>query len=181
MQNKKDSKEKTGVLVSLGTIKGPLLICGISIYFYYLAGKMEEFPGQLGPAFWPKAILLLLMVSCGIKTIEILIAQQKGRTTGGEASLPPVNVPILLGLIGIILGAVALMNEIGFLLTNVLFLLSFMYLAGVRKKITLILSSVLGTVILLYLFVKVVYLPLPKGSWFFDDLTIAIYRFLHLI
>jgi hypothetical protein len=40
---------------------------------------------------------------------------------------------------------------------------------------------VLGTVLLLYLFVMVVYLPLPKGQWFFSDLTIAIYRLLHII
>jgi hypothetical protein len=180
MENQIDAKEKTGALSALGAVKGPLLIFVASIYFYHIAGKMDEFPGQLGPAFWPKAILLLLMVGCGIKTLEILLARRKGETTEREASLPAVNVPRLLGLIGIVLGAVALMNEIGFLLTNLLFLLSFMYLAGVRKKTTLILSSVIGNVILLYLFVKVVYLPLPKGYWFFDDLTIAIYRLLHL-
>ena len=180
MKNKIDAKEKTGALSALGAVKGPFLIFAASIFFYHIAGKMDEFPGQLGPAFWPKAILLLLMVGCGIKTIEILLARRKGGANEGEAPLPSVNVPRLLGLIGIVLGAVALMNEIGFLLTNLLFLLSFMYLAGVRKKITLFLTSVLGTVILLYLFVKVVYLPLPKGSWFFHDLTISIYRFLHL-
>jgi hypothetical protein len=43
------------------------------------------------------------------------------------------------------------------------------------------LTSVLGTVILLYLFVKVVYLPLPKGAWFFEDLTLAVYRLLWII
>ena len=181
MENKIDAKEKTGALSALGAVKGPLLIFVVSIYFCHIAGKMDEFPGQLGPAFWPKAILLLLMVGCGIKTIELLLGRRKGGTIEGEAPLPSVHVPRLLGLIGIIIGAVALMNEIGFLLTNLLFLLSFMYLAGVRKKSTLILSSVLGTVILLYLFVKVVYLPLPKGSWFFHDLTLAIYRLLRLI
>jgi hypothetical protein len=27
--------------------------------------------------------------------------------------------------------------------------------------------------------VKIVYLPLPKGQWFFDDMTIFLYRVLH--
>jgi len=176
-----ERKEKTGVLFVIGNFKGPALIFVIALYFYYLAGQMDEFPGQLGPAFWPKAILILLMVGCVIKAIEILLAGRKSKTSGEEALLPPVNIPKLLGLIGVVLGAVALMNAIGFLLVNLLFLLLFMYLAGVRKKITLILCSGLGTVVLIYLFVRVVYLPLPKGSWFFRDITLAIYRFLHVI
>jgi hypothetical protein len=45
----------------------------------------------------------------------------------------------------------------------------------------LFLTSVLGTIFLLYLFVKIVYLPLPKGQWFFDDMTIFLYRVLHII
>jgi hypothetical protein len=34
---------------------------------------------------------------------------------------------------------------------------------------------------LLYLFGKVVYLPLPKGDWIFHDLTIFIYHLLYII
>ena len=79
------------------------------------------------------------------------------------------------------IGVVVAMPLIGFPLSNLLFLILFMRLAGLRKKSTLFLTSTLGTLFLLYLFVKVVYLPLPKGGWFFDDLTIWIYRVLHLI
>jgi hypothetical protein len=35
---------------------------------------------------------------------------------------------------------------------------------------------VVGTVILLYVFVKLVYLPLPKGAGPLEGLTIALYR-----
>jgi hypothetical protein len=56
-----------------------------------------------------------------------------------------------------------------------------MRIAGYRRMGRLTLISVLGTIGLLYLFVKVVYLPLPKGQFFFDDLTIIIYRILHII
>jgi len=56
-----------------------------------------------------------------------------------------------------------------------------MRIAGLRKKFPLFLTSALGTLFLLYLFLKGVYLPLPKGQWFFDDLTIILYRILHII
>lgn len=36
------------------------------------------------------------------------------------------------------------------------------------------------TIGLLYLFVKVVYLPLPKGDGFFEAVTLALYRLLHI-
>lgn len=84
-------------------------------------------------------------------------------------------------MIAVVVGAVAAMDLIGFLLANLIFLLLFMHIAGVKKKIPLFLISGLGTIFLLYLFVKVVYLPLPKGYWFFDDLTIFLYRVLQII
>ena len=163
---------------------GPLLIFLGAVYFYYLAGKIDEnpMPGQLGPAFWPQMILILLMVSCGIKAWEILKARGKREEETAEAGpLPGVNMPKLAAMIVMVIGVVYFMDVLGFALTNFLFLLLFMRIAGLRKKVPLILTSALGTVFLLYLFVKVVYLPLPKGEWFFDDLTIMFYRILHII
>ena len=72
-------------------------------------------------------------------------------------------------------------NILRLLTILVLFLFFFMRIAGLRKKIVLFLTSSLGTIFLLYLFVKVVYLPLPKGQWLFEDTTILLYRILHII
>jgi putative tricarboxylic transport membrane protein len=164
-----------------GGLKGPLLIFLAALYFYILAGRIEEIPGQLGPAFWPKAILILLMVSCGIKALEILFSRSPDSAQGGGDLPPAVDYPKLGILIALVIGVVAAMSTLGFLLSNLLFLILFLRVTGVRKISSLLLTSTLGTVFLLYLFVKVVYLPLPKGSWFFDDLTIFIYRTIHLI
>jgi hypothetical protein len=92
-----------------------------------------------------------------------------------------VNTPKLTAMIVMVIAAVYSMDVIGFPLANFLFLVLFMHIAGLRKKLPLFLISVLGTVFLLYLFVKIVYLPLPKGQWFFDDMTIFLYRILHII
>ena len=50
---------------------GPILIVLLALYFYFLAGKIDEPPSpeQLGAAFWPKMILIFLMASCGIKAV----------------------------------------------------------------------------------------------------------------
>jgi hypothetical protein len=164
-------------------LKGPLLIFLFVLYFYFLSNKIDEvpIPGQLGPAFWPKMILILLMASCGIKAVELILARKRPSEGGAEEPPPAVHYPKLLGMIALLVAVVAAMEVIGFLLANLVFLALFLCLTGVRKKLPLFLYSVLGTVSLLYLFVKVVYLPLPKGNWFFEDLTIYLYRLLHVI
>jgi len=166
------------------SLSGPLLIVLLSLYGYILAGEIDAPPSpeQLGGAFWPKMILVFLMASCGIKAGEILIARRKAgaeRTPAGP--LPEVDTLKLGAMIATVIAVVYFMEVIGFPLANFLFLLLFMRLAGLRKKLPLFLTSVLGTIFLLYLFVKVVYLPLPKGQWFFDDMTIFLYRVLRII
>jgi putative tricarboxylic transport membrane protein len=96
---------------------------------------------------------------------------------------PPaeINNGKLAAMIVMVIAAVVCVENIGFPIANFLFLLGFMRIAGLKKKLPLFLISFLGTIVLLYLFVKVVYLPLPKGQWFFDDLTVAIYRALRII
>lgn len=174
---------KNKIHVILLRLKGILLIFFSSLYLYFLAGRIEGVPtpGQLGPAFWPKTTLILLMIGCGIKALEIFFSLRKEAEQGEESPPPAVNYIKLSTMIALVILVVAAMDAIGFLLANFLFLIFFMRLTGVRKKISLLLTSALGTILLLYLFVKVVYLTLPKGRWFFEDLTIFIYRILGII
>jgi len=169
---------------SLLNLKGPLLIFGVALYFFFLAGKLDDMPipGQLGPYFWPRTILILLMVSCGIKSLEILSSRKKAETPGQDGPpLPPIHILKLVALIAMVIGVVFAMDKIGFLLSNFFFLLLFLFLTGLRRKFLLLLISAAGTLALLYLFVKVVYLPLPKGMWFFEDITLFLYRLLAVI
>jgi putative tricarboxylic transport membrane protein len=184
MKNGQSSKgEGTGIFSRLSQLKGIFLIFFGALYFFILAGRGEEIQisGQLGPFFWPRTVLILLMISCGIKALEILPARQTRSESGRNDPLPAVNAVKLAALIALVLGAVAAMDILGFLLSNFLFLLSFLYLNGLRKKASLLLLASGGTVFLLYLFVKVVYLPLPRGLGVFGDATIFLYRLLGLI
>jgi hypothetical protein len=168
----------------LKSLTGPILIFLLAVFFYVLAGRLDENPagGQLGAFFWPKAILLLLMFSCGFKVLESFKGFGKGvADIGLEAPPPQVRTGKLIAMIAMLLAAVVCMETIGFPLCNFLFLLLFMRIAGLKKKSHLLIISGLGTVLLLYIFVKVVYLPLPKGDWFFTDFTIFLYRVLRII
>ena len=185
MENAKPAiPQETASPANMKSITGVVLIVLVAIYFFVLAGKIDEnpVPGQLGPAFWPQTMLLLLMISCGIKGLEIFRGGGKGvADVIGTGPRLEVNQLKLWIMIAMVLGVVYFVEVLGFAMANFVFLLFFMRIAGLRKKLPLFLISGLGTIFLLYLFLKVVYIPLPKGQWFFDDLTISFYRILRII
>ena len=163
-------------IIARGVV-GPLLICLAAVGLLFAAGRLPvvPMPGQLGPDFWPRLILVGLMGACVVKVLEVI----RGRVvTTDEAALPPFSLPKLTGTVALILSYAAVTPLLGFPLTTLLFFLAFMRLAGTRRSSQLLLISGLGTVALLYLFVKVVYLPLPKGTGVMEDFTIFLYRLL---
>lgn len=163
---------------STGAI-GPALGLFAGAALFAAAGRLPvvPVPGQLGPDFWPRLILVGLMASCLLKVFE------GARSRGGpaeQAVAPPLSVPKLAGGMALVVGYAAVAPLLGFPLTNFLFLLAFMRLAGARRPLPLFVTAALGTVALLYVFVKVVYLPLPKGAGVLEDFTIFFYRLLKI-
>ena len=209
------SETTTDKLKSVFTKKFTRSLSGISIFFmiacylYVVAGSIDQnpIPGQLGPAFWPKCILILLMMSCVFKSFEIYREEVKknkkadlvayAAKDGGSSaveqaaeeaakaeapgSFASVDLRKLLLMITACVGYAFFIDMIGFAIANVIFLFAFCYLVGDRKFMRLTLVSVLGTIGLLYLFAKFVYIPLPKGHFFFEDITLIIYRILFII
>jgi putative tricarboxylic transport membrane protein len=135
-------------------------------------------PGQLGPALWPKVCLLGIAVASGLKLGEVLWQHRSRRPRAGPAALKDMDNRKLALMIAMIILVVPAIGFLGFPVASVLFFWLFMRLAGETKGMRLALVSVLGTIALLYLFVKVVYIPLPRGDWFFDDVTRFIYQVL---
>ncbi|HXG04596.1 MAG TPA: tripartite tricarboxylate transporter TctB family protein [Candidatus Binatia bacterium] len=149
-------------------------------------------PGQLGPGFWPRLVLVGLGLAClaRIATEWHTHRRPRGaavadppvesdRTAAGEgdgderAPVAPGRLTAAAGLIG---GYVLATPWLGFPLTTAVFIAAFLRLAGARSPLVLALAPVGGTVLLLYVFVRLVYLPLPKGAGPFESATIALYR-----
>ena len=133
-------------------------------------------PGQLSPAFWPRLVLAGLALACLVK------AGQEARA--GTASAVPGPPPLARGRLAAAIAGVVLYvlatPWLGFPLANALFIAGFMVLCGARGPVLVGLNAVTGTVALLYVFVKLVYLPLPKGAGPFEDLTIGLLRALRI-
>lgn len=133
-------------------------------------------PGQLGPVFWPRLVLAGLIVACLAKAVEEARAPAQPRAEVG----PPLSRGRLAAAVALIVLYVLLAPMLGFPLTTTAFIVAFMALGGTRSPLALGLNAAGGTLALLYVFVKLVYLPLPKGDGPFEALTLALYRALRI-
>lgn len=130
--------------------------------------------GQLGPGFWPRLVLIGLAVACLLK-----LREERRAGSGDAASpalLPPVSGARLALGMACILAYVVAAPRLGFALATAAFIATFMVVAGARRVPGIAATALLGTVILLYTFIKLVYLPFPKGDGPFERVTLGLYR-----
>lgn len=119
-------------------------------------------------------MLVGLLVACLAKAREDARAGEARRLV--LRAVVPLARGRLAVAVAVILLYVLLAPILGFAITTAAFIVIFMALCGARGPVMMGANAVIGTVGLLYLFVKVVYLPLPKGAGPFETATITLYR-----
>ena len=87
------------------------------------------------------------------------------------------NRKAALGVIILIL-YVGAIPVIGFAMATAGFFLLWLPYGGVRKQHVVVSVTIVGTIALLYTFVKLTTMPLDRGIGVFDSLTVSIYRLL---
>jgi putative tricarboxylic transport membrane protein len=160
---------------ALARVVAPLVGVIVAIALFIATRGLDDVARgeQLGPGFWPRLVLIGLGLACAAKVVENV-----RRTVPVDRAdrLAGVRRGTLALAIATIVLYVALAPWLGFALVTVGFVAAFMVLAGARSLATVGAAAVVGTVGLLYVFVKLVYLPLPKGDGVFETVTLALYR-----
>ncbi len=167
-------------LSRLGLI-GPLITVGAGI----IALISLSFDGQstlvvdenaVGPKSWPRVMLWGIIITGLLWAIARW--RQAVRYTG---SIEPVAINLDLTIAGVLIVLYGVsMVYIGFAYSTFLFLMLWLWLGGIRAPIPLLANSAIGTVALLYGFLKVAYLPLPRGEGFMDTLSVYLYQLLRI-
>jgi putative tricarboxylic transport membrane protein len=156
----------------------------VCAYFYYLADqfKYAARPGHLGPGFWPKALLGLTMVVCLYKVIKITF-RRKAEPVSPSPQVKTEKVkekksyPALLVIgIAMTVAYVFLVSYLGFVLCTFLYFAGFMFVGRYRNTWAILGNSVVGTLALLFIFMKVVYVSLPLGQGPFSTFSLFIMR-----
>ena len=170
-----------------------LVVAGL---FYLFAGRIEysHRPGELGPDFWPKLVIGLMAVVCLYEIVKALwfgsdravhgIADELEGSEEEEAEeeeehgAPRRHLSLLIGGGILTVAYGALLPVLGFVLGTFLFLVVFMYLGRYRSHLVIWPASIIGTLSIAVIFLRVVYVSLPRGVPPFDrvaDIIIGLF------
>jgi len=146
---------------------GLLAFCGL---LYWQAGLVSAPPFvPIGPAFYPRVILILLAGLAVWLIAEDLLRTRSPAKQSAKATSPTPNYrKVLLGFM-VFLGYVAGLSLIGYLTATFLFVLGLSWSIGPRnaRELPKLIVIAVGTTLATYLiFEKYLYVFLPRGLLF---------------
>ena len=160
---------KGEIVISLITFIGAL-------YLYHETNKFGfiDLYGGLGPAFWPKVLLVLLMAFSAGVAINVYRKVKKGLLPAAAVTLDSGKIQ-LFSAMGLIVLYILLMKIIGFLVLTPFVMIAFMYLLGEKSKGWIFTIPFVLTLGIVLLFTKVMYVPLPRGIGIFLSISHLLY------
>jgi len=143
-----------------------------ALYLYHATDAFAAMgrEGQLSPAFWPRAVLGLLMLVCAWEIARAAWFSRDARAApvaaaqAGQGADEPPRQPLRLAA-GIALTAayVPAMEALGFFIATALYLAAFMVVGRYRRPFVVAIASIGGSLAFVFVFMKVVYVSLPLG------------------
>jgi len=158
-----------------------LAICG---YLFYMAIGIQYSgpPGRIGPDFWPKAILLLAIATCCYEIVRRAVITREARrhieaAPAEDTGAPPPAYPgLLVGGIALTIAYLLLIERIGFFLCTFLYLAGFMLIGRYRRIGIVLATSLIGALVFMFVFMKVVYVSLPIGQGPFTEVSLLLMK-----
>jgi hypothetical protein len=160
-----------------------LVMLAAAVFLYWSAGGIDAYTGggtRIGPAAWPKAIIVLMGLLCAFEAGRRLLGRD-ARSLGPvgptevDASGPDRGNPrMLVGGVVLVAAYVLAVPWLGFFLTTAAFLALFPWVGGVRRPLLCAVLGVLGSFLLVVLFMRIAYISLPLGDGPFRALSLAL-------
>jgi len=147
--------------------------------------------GRIGPDFWPKVILGLALATCAYQIVKTLFFDaSEHEVTGVLESIieeAPAEVPaedtqqktyphLIIAGIALTIGYVLAIQWLGFFLCTFIYLAAFTWIGRYRRPVVVLVSSLLGSLFFMFMFMKVVYVSLPLGHEPFVQVTLLLMR-----
>ncbi|HWB43944.1 MAG TPA: tripartite tricarboxylate transporter TctB family protein [Hyphomicrobiaceae bacterium] len=153
-----------------------LIACSAFLFWRTLGFEYQHVPGRLGPDIWPKIILVLLVITCLFgMALSFLPAEEHTSPNSFAADDAPQSPPrhglVALGFALFLMYPIALVY-LGFPVATFVLMVLFMIVGQWRHPVGVLVSSILGTLVLFYVFHGIVYISLPLGTGPFEDFTL---------
>jgi putative tricarboxylic transport membrane protein len=159
-----------------------ILCCAAYLYYLTQHFQFEFVPGRVGPDAWPKIVLVLLLATCLWQIARIVIFGA-APTASADDELPLVEgegdyTHLALLAIGVTVVYAFLLPSLGFLVATVLYIAAVTYVGRYRRFWPLVATSIIAPIVLVFVFMKIVYVALPLGVGPFKVLTLALLKVL---
>jgi putative tricarboxylic transport membrane protein len=158
-----------------------------SVFIYARLGD------RLGPDVWPRAILLLMIVTCAVRIVRVLWVGPDGATRDAAgpdaAAVPDAAEPIpgavdeapprlsparlMLGVAATVL-YVLLLPVLGFALGTALFIAAMCRIGNYRRWGVIVPTAIIGSLAFMFVFQRIVYVSLPIGTPPFDVVALTL-------
>ncbi|HEY1729087.1 MAG TPA: tripartite tricarboxylate transporter TctB family protein [Candidatus Baltobacteraceae bacterium] len=159
-----------------------ILCCAAYLYFLAQRFQFELVPGRVGPDAWPKIVLGLLLVTCVWQLGRILIVGAAPAASADD-ELPLSDgggdyTHLALLAIGVTVVYAYVLPALGFFVATVLYMGAIAYVSRFRQVVPLLATSIIAPLVLMFVFMKIVYVALPLGAGPFKALTLALLKML---
>ncbi len=171
----------------------------ISGYLFYRSTQFgfDAPGGRIGPDVWPKAILGLAMLTCAFEIVKnLLLSGGRHETPGVLESIveeaPAEQTPVddaqqspaqrrafphlLISGTVMTVAYAALIDTLGFFTCTVLFLAGFTWVGRYRRPGVILAASLIGGLVFMFVFMKIVYVSLPLGIGPFGQVSILLMK-----
>jgi putative tricarboxylic transport membrane protein len=171
-----------------------VMIVGAYLYWLALQFEFPVVPGRLGPDAWPKIVLGLLLLTCVFGLVQSFMHERRRANGGGvaashtvlpgdielEEDLGPSRYGLVAMGFGLFLAYPVALEYLGFPIATFLLMVLFMLVGQWRNFVAILLTSLIGTVVLFYIFRGVVYVSLPLGVGQFQSFTLWLAQLLRM-
>jgi putative tricarboxylic transport membrane protein len=156
-----------------------LLIASLILPRYILPPEMAgmvEAEGA-GPTFWPTTMLVLIGLCSLVWLVRVVWAARRQPAVAAAPAEPVgyYNAPLAWAGVALTFVYGYAIQVLGFAVATLLFLVAWFLLGGVRKPLTVAPVAVVGTLVLLWVFVALAQMPLDRGRGIFTAATDELY------
>jgi len=173
----------------------PYALVGLFAGYLYHTATQFEFHRRgstLGPDFWPKLLLGLVIAICLYEIARIvlfrgrrgeasgvlqeMVEESEAKHGGGYVHVEARSPWVLVAGIALTAFYVWVILRLGFFLATLPYVFAFIALGGYRRWVVNGAVSLVGTLAMMFFFMKVVYVSLPIGEEPFAQLTFWLMR-----
>lgn len=152
-----------------------LLIFVGSLLLYRVTGSFKGQDAQMGPTFWPRVILSAIILLSGIVSVGTIRKIAKEKAWGESLMTMDRGKLRFFAAIGLCVAYLVLLPVLGFIAIIPVFMIAFMVLLSEKSKGWIIGVSIAMTAIIVVLFTKAMYVPLPRGVWLFREFSLLFF------